>query len=423
MYKEPIIAAPELDLTVVQRWHGSWAEIEHRIGPVFRRQDVRARALAYLTGLLSPAERKNSWQLAEICGHTTPYGLQHLLGRARWDAEALRDRLRTYVVEALADPEAVGVLDETGFLKKGTCSAGVARQYSGTAGRVANCQIGVFLGYASRHGHALLDRELYLPKEWTQDHERCRQAGIPDHRVFATKPVLARQMLERTFAAGVTLAWVTGDSVYGGNRALRRWLERRPQAYVLGISGNETIWMDGRPYRSATLLATLPADGWQRLSAGDGTKGPRWSDWLRLELSDPVPAGWTRWVLLRRNLGDPSECRAYIAFAPTATPLTELVRVEGLRWRVEESFQTAKGDVGLDHYEVRSWLGWYRHSTLAMWAQAFLVVVRAASDGSMPPKKSPRPETPRRRAYFASHQEFQFGSVVTRFAMSFGRSG
>src|SRR6266487_3485693 len=197
-----------LDLLDVQVWNVYWAQIERRIGSVFARSDARTRAMAYLAGLLSPAERKNSWQLAEISGDPNPYGFQHLLGRADWDPDILRDRLRTYVTDYLADPDAVGVIDETGFLKKGSHSAGVARQYSGTAGRIENCQIGVFLAYASLHGHTLIDRELYLPKEWIDDRERCRRAGIPDERVFATKPVLARQMLARAFEAGVMLAWL-----------------------------------------------------------------------------------------------------------------------------------------------------------------------------------------------------------------------
>ncbi len=242
MIDEPSQPHAELDLLDVQVWNVYWAQVERRIGPLFARSDALERAMSYLSGLLSPAERKNSWQLAEISGDPNPYGFQHLLGRADWDPDALRDRLRTYVTDYLADSTAVGVIDETGFLKKGRHSAGVARQYSGTAGRVENCQIGVFLAYASQHGQTLLDRELYLPKEWTEDRERCRQAGIPDNQAFATKPALARQMLSRTFDAGVVLAWVTGDSVYGDDRVLRGWLEERKQAYVLAVSSDETVW-------------------------------------------------------------------------------------------------------------------------------------------------------------------------------------
>lgn len=337
--------------------------------------------------MLSPAERKNSWQLAEITGAANPYGFQHLLGRADWQPDALRDRLRSYLTDYLADPDAVGVIDETGFLKKGCHSAGVARQYSGTAGRIENCQIGVFLAYATCHGHTLLDRELYLPQEWTDDRERCRRAGIPDERLFATKPSLARQMLERAFAAGVVLAWLSGDSVYGDTRALRSWLEEREQAYVLAVSGKETVWLNHAQPQIKTLLAALPSEGWQRLSAGLGAKGPRTYDWLRLELRAPAQLGWKRWLLVRRSISDPSEVTGYIAFGKADTSLAEVVRVAGTRWTVEESFECAKGEVGLDHYEVRSWRGWYRHITLAMWAQAFLTVIRKESGAEEVPKK------------------------------------
>src|SRR5207249_3915739 len=286
-----------LDLLDVQVWNVYWAEVERRIASVFARSDARSRAMTYLSGLLSPAERKNSWQLAEMSGDPNPYGFQHLLGRADWDADALRDRLRTYVTDYLAAKDAVGVIDETGFLKKGLHSAGVARQYSGTAGRVENCQIGVFVAYASDKGQTLLDRELYLPKEWTSDRERCRRAGIPDQRAFATKPALARQMLERTFEAGVQLAWVTGDSVYGDDRKLRGWLEGRKQAYVLAVSSNETVWINQEQRQITTIVAELPNVGWERISAGVGSKGPRWYDWRRVELSDPVQKGWKRWLM------------------------------------------------------------------------------------------------------------------------------
>jgi SRSO17 transposase len=280
MIDEPSQHSPvELDLLDVQVGNLYWAQIERRIGPVFARSDALSRARSYLAGLLSPAERKKSWQLAEISGHPNPYGFQHLLGRADWDADVLRDKLRTYVTDYLADATAVGVIDETGFLKKGIHSAGVARQYSGTAGRVENCQIGVFLAYASDQGQTLLDRELYLPKEWTEDRERCSRAGIPVDHAFATKPALARQMLGRTFDAGVVLAWVSGDSVYGDDRGLRSWLEERTQAYVLAVSSNETVWITHEQQQIKAIVAALPAVGWERLSAGAGSKGLRWYDW------------------------------------------------------------------------------------------------------------------------------------------------
>jgi SRSO17 transposase len=335
--------------------------------------------MAYLRGLLSPVERKNSWQLADVSGDTTPYGFQHLLRRALWDPEAVCDELRRYIVQHLGNPEAVLVLDETSFLKKGRHSAGVARQYSGTAGKVDNCQIGVFLGYASVLGHALVDRELYLPKEWTDDRERCQHAGIPANHHCTTKPQLARQLLARAFSAGTPAQWVTGDSVYGNDRRLRMWLEAQPHAYVLAVSGQAYVWLGGRQRQVNTLLAVLPEDGWTRLSAGDGTKSPRWYDWRWLPVAEPLEPDWHRWLLVRRSVSDPTDLTAYVVFAPQETTLEAVVRVAGTRWTIEQLLKAAKGEVGLDHYEVRSWAGWYRHMTLAMWALALLTVLRAGA--------------------------------------------
>jgi SRSO17 transposase len=377
------------------------ADVERRLAPYFERAEPRQRAMAYLRGLLSPAERKNSWQLAEVGGDATPYGLQHLLRRALWNPEAVRDELRTYIIEHLRDTDAVLVIDETGFLKKGRHSAGVARQYSGTAGRIDNCQIGVFVAYASRHGQVLLDRELYLPKEWTDDPGRCRQAGIPEERRFATKPQLAQAMLQRVLAAGVPARWVTGDSVYGDDRRLRMGLEAQPHAYVLAVSGKEYVWLDWHQRRVNTVLAALPEDGWSRLSAGDGSKGPRWYDWQWLPLAEPLEPGWCRWLLVRRCINDPRELQAYVVFAPQDTSLEEAVRVAGTRWTIESCFEAGKSEVGLDHYEVRSWTGWYRHITLAMWALALLTVLRAGAMAVAALKKSlPPPQHPSSLAAF-----------------------
>jgi SRSO17 transposase len=372
------------------------ADVARRLAPYFARSQSRHRVQAYLQGLLSEAERKNSWQVAEVCGESTPYGFQYLLSRADWDAEAIREELRRYVVQHLGDPNGVLVLDETGFPKKGRHSAGVARQYSGTLGKVDNCQIGVFLSYASPLGYALLDRELYLPQEWTDDRERCQQAGIPEDRGFATKPQLARQMLARTFAAGVPARWVTGDSVYGDDRRLRMWLEGQPYAYVLAVSGKEYVWLDWHQRQVKTVLAALPEDGWSRLSAGDGTKGPRWYDWRWLPLAAPLEPGWCRWLLVRRRMSEPQELQAYVVFAPQDTTLAEVVRVAGTRWTIESGFEAAKSEVGLDHYEVRSWTGWYRHITLAMWALALLTVLRAGAIAVEALKKSLPPPQERR---------------------------
>jgi SRSO17 transposase len=385
----------EQELLVVQGGLDYLTDIERRLAPYFERAEPRQRVLAYLRGLLSPAERKNSWQLAEVSGDPTPYAFQHLLRRALWDPEAVRDELRRYVLQHLGDAEAVLVLDETGFLKKGRHSAGVARQYSGTAGKVDNGQIGVFLGYASVLGHVLLDRELYLPQEWTDNPERCRQAGIPAARRFATKPQLAQQMLARAFTAGVPATWVTGDRVYGNDRRLRLWLEAQPRAYVLAVSGQEYVWLGWRQRQVNTLLAALPEEGWTRLSAGDGAKGPRWSDWHWLPLAEPLEPDWRRWLLVRRSVSDPADLTAYVVFAPQRTTLEEVVRVAGTRWTIESGFEAAKGEVGLDHYEVRSWTGWYRHITLAMWAYALLTVLRAGAIAVDALKKSPPPSQTR----------------------------
>ncbi len=368
-------------------WGAAFEEVCERIGPVFARSETRERAQAYLRGLLSPIERKNGWQLAEEAGEATPYAMQYLLDRARWESDRLRDEVRAYVCEQLGDPEAVLVIDETGFLKKGTKSVGVQRQYSGTAGRIENCQLGVFLSYASSQGHTLLDRELYLPKSWTQQPARCREADVPAEVGFATKPELAARMLWRTLDAGVPAAWVTGDTVYGSHRPLRAGLEARKQAYALAVTCQEQVEVAGKQQRVDQLAQEVAPQAWQRLSAGAGSKGPRLYDWVRLPLSSPVPAGWQRWLVIRRSIpagAEPPELAYVLVFARQGTTLQEMVQVIGSRWTVEQCFEVGKGEVGLDEYEVRSWQGWYRHITLCMLAQAFLTVLRAESTGQEP---------------------------------------
>lgn len=380
----------------VQQWAKELRHLGERIGRRFARAEPRRRAVAYLQGLLSPVERKNSWQLAEEMGEATPYGVQHLLGRASWDADEVRDDLRAYVVEHLGDKRAVLIVDETGFVKKGEQSVGVQRQYSGTAGRIENCQVGVFLAYASPKGRTFLDRALYLPEEWIKDKARCHQAGVPERVAFATKPALAQQMLARALEAGVPARWVTGDSVYGNDGKLRRWLEERRVAHVLGVSGNHYIWIGFQQQPVATVAQQVPRTAWQRLSAGEGSKGARWFDWAALRLPCPE-RGWQRWLLLRRKVDKPAELAYYRVFAPARASLEEVVKVAGTRWAVEECFETAKGEVGLDQYEVRSWSGWYRHITLALLAHAYLTVVRAHTQVSEPRKKrGPRQPAPPR---------------------------
>jgi SRSO17 transposase len=360
----------------VQDWATELDAVGERLGPYFSRAEPRRRAIEYLRGLLSDVERKNGWQLAERSGDPTPYGVQHLLGRADWDTEAVRDDLTRYAHEHLADADGVLVVDETGFLKKGTKSAGVARQYSGTAGRIENCQVGVFLAFAGRHGHTLLDRELYLPREWADDIDRREEAGIPNGVTFATKPQLAQRMLQRAWAAGVEAAWVTADTVYGNDGKFRRFLEANEQPYVLAVQSNQQLWDGQTRSRVDTIAATWPAGAWRRASAGAGAKGPRDYDWAVRAFGPVDGRGWQLWLLVRRHRGKADE-RAYdLCRGPADTPWPELVRVAGSRWRVEEGFERAQGECGLDEYEVRSWSGWYRHVTLSLFALAVLTVVR-----------------------------------------------
>lgn len=361
-------------------WARTWTRFVERLGHHFSRSEAREHVGAYLKGLLSPVERKNSWQIAEAVGNPTPYALQHLLGRARWDADAVRDDLRAYVVEHLGDPTGVLAIDETGFVKKGEHSVGVQRQYSGTAGRIENCQIGVFLSYAVSRGRTFLDRALYLPASWIEDRARCDAVGVPAEVTFATKPQLALQMLQRALDAKVPAAWVVGDEVYGNDSRLRRWLEERRQPYVLAVSCQHRIWRELRQIEVRELVQEVPEGGWQRLSAGQGSKGPRFYDWAYATFRGAGPPGWQRGILFRRGLVDPKEIAYYAVFARRKTGLEGIVRAAGSRWSIEECFESAKGEVGLDHYEVRSWTGWHRHITLALWAHAFLTVQRAASD-------------------------------------------
>ena len=325
-------------------------------------------------------ERKNGWQLAEQAGDATPYGVQHLLSTHRWDADLVRDDLAGYVVEHLADAEAVLVVDETGFLKKGDKSVGVQRQYSGTAGRIENCQIAVFLAYACSRGRTLLDRELYLPQVWTDDVDRRRGAGVPEEVVFQTKPQLAKLMLERALELGVPFSWVAGDEVYGSGRNLRLWLEGEGLSHVLAIKRSEKLWAltekGPRQVRADRLASGVEETGWVRCSAGDGAKGPRVYDWSTVEIRPLREPGRGYWLLARRSVAKPEELAYYVCYGPVGTTLEELARIAGTRWAIEECFEEAKGQVGLDQYEVRRWDGWYRHITLAMLAQAYLAVVR-----------------------------------------------
>ena len=344
------------------------------VAPVFARREPRLRARAYLLGLVSGLERKNGWTLAEFAGDRTPDGMQRLLNAARWDQDAARDALGRYVAARLGDPGGVLVADETGFEKSGACSAGVQRQYTGTAGKITNCQIGVFLAYAvPGGGRALIDRELYVPRSWTGDRERCAAAGIPEDTVFATKPQLAQAMITRAAAAGIPFAWFTADEAYGDNGKLREWLEETGVAYVVAVSRDHRVPAGaGRVIRADTLARKIPAGGWHRVSCGPGSKGERWFDWA---LADAGPG---HHVLIRRSITS-GELAFYRCWAPRDVTLGELVTVAGARWAVEECFQAGKNEAALDHYQVRKHAAWYRHVTLAMCAHAWLAVTTVAS--------------------------------------------
>lgn len=359
-------------------WVSGLDTVHARIAPRFRRAEVRTRARHYLAGLLSPVKRKNGWQLAEQLQESGPHGVQRLLNAADWDADAVRDDLRAYVVDHLGDQHAVLIVDETGFVKKGTKSAGVARQYSGTAGRRENCQIGVFLAYASRHGCAFLDRALYLPEEWAADTQRRADAAIPDTVSFATKGRMARAMLARAFAAQVPAAWVVGDTVYGHDD-LRRWLDAEQRNYVLAVPCTYGVWTRGQQVEAQALADGLPTAAWTRLSAGAGSQGARWYDWVCFALPYDQPLGRAQWLLVRQSVSDPTDRAYYRVAGPAHTSVQEMVQVVGRRWAIEIGFEQAKGEVGLDEYEVRTWTAWHRHITLALLAHAYLEVTRATA--------------------------------------------
>ena len=365
----------------VREWADGLEEIRELIGPRFARSEPWGNAVDYLRGLLSGAERKNSWTLSEQAGQAVPDRMQRLLSTTDWDPDSVRDDLRSYVVTHLGADDGVLIVDETGFLKKGKRSAGVARQYSGTAGRIENSQIGVFLTYSTAAGRTFLDRELYLPKVWTDDRERCDAAGIPADRGFKTKPELAMEMLARVLDAGVPARWVTGDAVYGQYYKLRKALEDRGVFYVLAVPMNQRVIAKtgtlGSEGRADDLIAALPATAWRTRSAGRGSKGDRLYGWARARINGARDSDAEYWLLARRSLADATDIAYYLTHGPKRVALADLARAAGARWAIEESFQTSKGQTGLDHYQVRQYTGWYRHITLSMLAHAFLTVTRS----------------------------------------------
>jgi SRSO17 transposase len=351
----------------IARYTDAWQDLHARIGHRFAREEARQRARRYLAGLLKRVERKNGWQLAEAIGETGPRGVQRLLSAATWDTDGVRDDLRDYVVAHLGDA-ATGVLivDETGFLKKGKKSCGVARQYTGTAGTTENCQVGVFLAYAAQDGAAFIDRALYLPQEWTDDRSRRTEAGVPEDTRFATKIALAQRMLGRAFTADVPARWVVADAFYGRSHAFRRWLEECDRPYALMIPKTNAVWYRGRRERAEQLGARL---------CPDSALGP----WTCLALSDECAAGMRRWLLVRCDAEDPDDYAYFLVYGPEETTAAEVVRVCTTRWQIEEGFAQAKGEVGLDQYEVRKWEAWHRYATLCLLTHAYLVVLRRAA--------------------------------------------
>ncbi|MDQ3360285.1 MAG: IS701 family transposase [Actinomycetota bacterium] len=363
---------------------GGWSEalgaLHERIGHRFARSEARERVRRYLFGLLGQVERKNGWRLAEAVGERDPQGVQRLLNSAKWDADEVRDDLREYVVEHLGD-EGTGILivDETGFLKKGQKSVGVARQYTGTAGDTINCQVGVFLAYASKKGAAFVDRALYLPKGWTSDPVRRAEAGVPEGIAFRNKIELAERMLERAFAAGVPARWVVADSFYGRSHAFREWLEERGRPYAVMVPKTNAIPLGGRKKKIERHVERLPEDAFSEVRPARYGGGRRPWEWACLDLAADPEKGMSRWLLVRRSTDDPDDRGFYQAYGPEGTPIEDLVGVCQDRWAIEQCFAEAKGEVGLDHYEVRRWNAWHRHTTLCLLAHAFLVVVRLAA--------------------------------------------
>jgi len=393
------------ELEQVEQWATEFEDFHARFAPLFARSEPREEARRYLRGLLAPVERKNCWQMAEIVGEDDPQPMQRLLYSAHWEADEARDELECFVIERFGDEGGIGVVDETGFLKKGTKSVGVKRQYTGTAGKVENSQVGVLLTYFNRRAYTFLDRRLYLPEDWCTDEERRREAQVPDDVTFKTKPQLALEMLEHAWAQGVPMAWVTGDEVYGDAPYLRDAVAGAGKRYVLAVSSTTPVWQErppveepakgplGRPREKprlakgapsgktvAAVITSLPGEIWQRLTVSEGEKGPRTYDWAAVRIVEsraglPGPDGW---LLARRSVSDPTDMAYYLSNAPPETPVVALAEIAAARWSIETTIEEGKGEAGLDEYEVRYWHSWHRHVTLSMMAHAWLASIRQA---------------------------------------------
>ena len=361
-------------------WSEALEELHRPIAGRFARSEARERVKRYLVGLLGRVERKNGWQLAEAIGETDPQGVQRLLNSAKWDADAVRDDLREYVVEHLGDEESGGLLtDETGFLKKGKKSVGVARQYTGTAGDTVDCQVGVFVAYASNKGATFIDRALYLPEEWANDPKRRAEAGVPQEVAFANKIELAKRMLERAFEAGVPARWVAADAFYGRSHEFRAWLEERGRAYAVMVPKTNMVPLGGRKKKIERLAERLPEDACSEVLPAEDSDERRPWEWACLGLAADPKKGMSRWLLVRRGSDDPEDLAFYQAYGPEDTSVEELLRICRERWAIEVAFEEAKGEIGMDHYEVRKWGAWHRYVTLCLLAHAFLVVTRLAT--------------------------------------------
>jgi SRSO17 transposase len=376
-----------MEVEDLEEWSDDFAAFHARFASVFRRREPREQCAKYLRGLLALVKRKNGWQLAEVVGDKAPDRTQRLLYQDQWTADAARDILQELVKESFSDEEGVGVVDETGFLKKGRHSVGVKRQYSGTAGKVENCQIGTFLSYATRRGHVFLDRRLYLPEDWSADEPRRAQAQVPEQVRFQTKPEQAAEMLEHAWEQGISMRWVVGDEVYGESTQLRDTIRKHGCGYVLAVKVNTQVRIQHDPgvtpagslRRVEEVVASWPESRWQRLTVAEGEKGPRVYDWAyqRVRESREGDFGPWAWLLARRAVNKATEIAYYLAYAPPETPLLTLAQVAASRYTVEQCIEEAKGETGLDEYEVRYWHSWYRHITLSMMAHAWLAFVRA----------------------------------------------
>lgn len=406
----------------IDRYATEFEAFHARFAHAFVRSEPRDAARQYLRGLLAPVRRKNCWQMAEVLGQKDPQAMQRLLFGAQWEADTVRDELQAFVIEHFGEADGIGIVDETGFLKKGTKSAGVKRQYSGTAGKIENCQVGVFLTYCSRHGYTFLDRRLYLPEEWCQDWERRREARVPDEVVFRTKSQLAAEMLEHAWERGVPMPWVTGDKIYGDDTRLRDRIAAARKKYVLAVSVNTPVWRErqpvvvpdpgqrGRPRKrvrlangaaawepASAVIAALPPQAWKRRAVGQGEKGLRIYHWARVRIFEKRGAvpGPQAWLLARRSVTDPTELAYYLSNAPLNTSLRTLAEVAGARWSIETTIEEGKGEAGLDEYEVRYWHSWHRHITLSLMAHAFLASIRQPAGGKSPRSRDSRIECTR----------------------------